>query len=269
MMEKINFMVCPHDTARNPERWFLFAQYLGKLSDKIISFQSSIDFKEFHEKMELSDLVYANSQDSLSLVHDHGYIPLVRPEGLYDEVVFIANKNLKEKRLDKFNNEKVASVTSMMPTVLAIKHLQELGINPSLVENCDSWIAVIRAVSSGSSPFGFIYQDFYNGLNDLSKSMVDFVEATSTKKLYHMILLSPKHEAIATDLQQIFLDMHTGPLSESVMRELKIGRFEAVDGEAIELLSALRSTQLKSSGGGSSSVLPASEEQLCECGAMD
>ena len=50
-MDKIDLVVCPHDTARNPERWFLFAQHLGKLCDKIISFKSSIDFKEFHEKV--------------------------------------------------------------------------------------------------------------------------------------------------------------------------------------------------------------------------
>ena len=259
-MEKINLMVCPHDTARNPERWVLFAQYLGKLSDKIISFQSSIDFKEFHENMASSDLIYANPQDSLSLCHDHGYIPLVRPEGLYDEVVFIANKNLKEKSLASFNNEKVASVTSMMPTSLAIKYLQDQGISPSSVKYCDSWVAVVREVSTGKSPFGFIYQDFYNGLNNLSKSMVDFVESTLTKELYHMVLLHPKHKAIADEMKNIFLEMHTGPLSVSVMQELKISRFESVDAEAMEAIKALRSIKLSNEGGAS----PELEELACE-----
>ncbi len=238
-------MVCPHDTVKNPDNWFFFAQQIGKLSKQVISFQPSMDFKDFHHKMAYADLIYANPQDSLSLYCDYGYIPLARPQGLYDEVVFIANKKLKGKGLAQLNNQKIASVTSMIPTALAIKHLHAKNITPRIIENRDSWLAVMRAVYTGDCPFGFVYQDFYKSLGNLSKSSVNFIEATLSKTLYHMMLLHPKHKQIANQLQDILFNLHNNPALKAMLQELNINRFIQINPTTMEIIKKIEAIKLK------------------------
>ncbi len=238
-MKKYNFMVCPHDTARKPERWYLFAQLLGKKLGSVVSFEPCLDFKEFHEKLTTSDIIYANPQDSLRLYRDENYIPLAHADNLYDEVVFIANTGLNKPSLQAMNANNVVSVRSMMPTCLAIEHLDEANIRPSTVENRDSWMAVIKAVYKGDVPFGFVYKDFYEGLNSLTRSSFDVIGGTDDKKIFHMFMLSPEHAELTGNITDALLNLHLDSQADAVLGELNMHQFLKVKLKTLDDLGIL------------------------------
>lgn len=233
-MTKYKLMVCPHDTARKPERWFLFAQQLGKKLESIISFEPSIDFKEFHDKLTTSDIIYVNPQDSLRLYREQQYIPLAYPGDLYDEVVFIANKNVDHNSLQDINEQSTVSVRSMMPTCLAVEHLSGLGIKPALVTNRDSWMAVIKAVYRGGIPYGFVYRDFYESLNSLTRDAVDVIDITNDRKIYHMFMLNPQYSKYAEQITDVLLNFHTEVKGEEILKQLNMSQLQKVDPQAID-----------------------------------
>jgi ABC-type phosphate/phosphonate transport system substrate-binding protein len=56
-MSALELMVCPHDTAKEPDRWFRFAQYLSQRLGTPVNFSVALDFDEFHQRMAYTDIL--------------------------------------------------------------------------------------------------------------------------------------------------------------------------------------------------------------------
>jgi len=236
-MKKLSFMVCPHDTAINPERWFLFSQYLSKASNLSIHFSPSIDFQDFHQNLTESDLVYANPQDSLRLFLDHQYQPFARSENLFDEVVFIANKDIENHSLQGINNSTVASVATLLPTCQALCWLKKSGITPSAVYHRDSWLSVINSVKKGDAPYGVVYKDLFISLNKLSRSTVQAIDMTDEKNTFHMFMTHPEAQHHRSHIASILLKMHEIPGGNKILGQLGMTRTIPTDDSALNFIA--------------------------------
>lgn len=224
-MKSMTLMVCPHDTAGDPIKWFQFALYLTKYCKASTKYYKCLDFVEFHEKMSEADLVYANPQDSLGLLEEHGFIPLVHSTNLYDEIVFIANNEVASESLSVFNDNECLSCNGMMVTRIGIKGLLEQGIKPKKIYSKDNWMAVVKAVSQGEKPYGFVYKDFYDGLNKLSKSMVTKVGETSERSIFHSVFIKPEHADRANSVTEILLEAHKKVKGSETLKAVNIEEF--------------------------------------------
>ena len=238
-MAKLNFLVCPHDTARKPERWYLFAQLLGKHIGSIVSFEPCLDFNEFHEKLTSADIIYANPQDSLKLYQHNKYIPLAHPVEMYDEVVFISSRDRDQASLQDIDGQGIVSVRSMMPTCLAIEFLNAQNIRPTHVENRDSWMAVVKSVYKGDISFGLLYKDFYDGLNELTRSAFNVIDETREQKIHHMFMLKPSFSNQSKKITDSLLKLHTKPQATDVLGALDMKRLQRVDPETMSDLKKL------------------------------
>lgn len=238
-MNRLTLMVCPHDTARNPERWFVLAQHLSRVWERPVHLSPSLDFRDFHEHLTEADLIYANPQDSLRLSAAHGYLPIARAANLFDEVVFVAGADIEEPSLQDLDGEAVASVVTMLPTCLAISRLKGLGVTPSAIFHKESWLAVIHAVYKGQVSFGFVYRDYFDGLNELTRRSVQVIEATDQKEAFHMFLcrpeLSGRREAIERDLSAL----HETTDGARVLEGLGMERVVAVDRTALDFVEEI------------------------------
>jgi len=235
-MKKLSFMVCPHDTAMNPERWFLFSQYLSKASNTSIRFSPSMDFQDFHENLANSDLVYANPQDSLRLFLEHQYQPFARSENLFDEVVLIANKEIENHSLQAINGSTVASVATLLPTCLALYWLKKSGIAPTSLFHRDSWLSVINSVKKGESPYGFVYKDLFTSLNRLSQSTVQVIDMTNEKSTFHMFMSHPKSQPLFTDIAGVLFKMHETSIGNTILKQLGMTRIIPTDNSALSFI---------------------------------
>ncbi len=247
-VETLSLSVCPHDTARHPERWFTFAQYLGRqLEDTRIRFSPSTGFADYHRGIESADLVYANPQDTFNLCTWHGFRALARASNLFDEAVIIANTRMlastSNLSLRSIAGRVVASVPSMLPTCLALARLRARGVMPAKLVVKDSWLAVMNAVSRKEVPFGFIYKDYFDGLGGLSKKMVHLLDESNSGSVHHAFLLNPRHVDREASITRVLLGMHEKPRGERVLSafgmERLVGADESLSARVMELRSLL------------------------------
>lgn len=238
-MQKINMMVCPHDTSRNPERWFFFSQYLSARLEPGVLFQVSLDFKEFHANLKSGQIIYANPRDSLKLAENEGYTALVRPESLFDEVVVIANDKVEAPSLERLAEHEAVSVNSMLPTNLALYALSQRSIQPKAVVNRDSWLSVMNAVVRGDFPYGFVYDDFYRSLTNLGKRTVQAFFISAERMASHILMVSPSlHDRIGS-LRELLLGMHEDTKGAEVLLGLGFPRWSRVDESALHSVRKL------------------------------
>lgn len=239
-MSKLNLMICPHDTAKNPEKWFRFLQYLNRNLDFIVQLTISLDFKEFHDRLSTADLVYANPTDGANLVQNNQFIPIVRSTNLSDEVVFIANPNLDNPSLQSYQGAKVVTVNNMV-TKLATSILQHQEITPTELINKDSWLGVINAIAKNEASLGFVYKDTYDELSPKTKEMITAIATSSEHRAFHALYLSPKYGDRAQAISSALQKMHLDPMGQGVLQELKIAAWEAVPADALQSLMAIAS----------------------------
>ena len=237
-MSKLNLMICPHDTAKKPEKWFLFVQYLNLNLDFTVHFTISLDFKEFHDQLSTADIVYANPADGVNLVTKEQFIPIVRSTNLFDEVVFIANPNLNNPSLQSYQGSKVVTVNSMV-TKLATSILQRQDIMPTEVVNKESWLGVVNAVAKDEASLGFVYKDTYDELSLKTKEMVIAIATSTEHKAFHALYLNPKARDHAQAISSVLQQMHLNPSGLDVLQELKVEAWELVPADALQSLFAM------------------------------
>lgn len=222
-MNKLTLMVCPHDTAKKPDRWFRFAQYLSLHTDVIVHFELAMDFQEFHQKMKDADIVYANPADTITLLANN-FISVARSRNLYDEVVFIANHQLNNPSLESFQGSKLVSVRSMLATKVGLNTLESQGIKPSAVIDKPTWLAVIKAIANQETDasLGFVYKDTYDELGEATKNLVHYISTSEQKTAFHQLVLSSKATQIQENLTSILLGMNENPKGKDILQELNI-----------------------------------------------
>jgi phosphonate transport system substrate-binding protein len=227
-MDRLQFMVCPHDTTNNPDKWFLFAQYMSLNCSFRVGFEMSFDFADFHENLSKADLVYANPNDTLKLVHEHGYKPLVHAEGVYDEVVFVASTAVATPTLTDLNGVDIYSVNRMLPTKIGLQVLHRANINPAQVVDNASWLSVVAAMRDHTANYAFLYKDTYTSLSDTNKASLQAFYTSEEQIAFHSLLLRPTHADKADECRQVLLGMTESPEGREVLDALGFTAWKTV-----------------------------------------
>jgi len=236
---KLNMMVCPHDTAKNPEKWFRFVQYLNHHLTVPVHLSVSLDFKDFHEHFRAADIVYANPTDAIALITGQAFQPLVHPKNLYDEVVFIAHPEVENPTLQSYQGQPVATVDQAAATHLALLLLKQKDIHPSNLVYKDSWIGVVNAIAKQEVAFGFIYKDTYDSLSPKTKALVNGFSTSAAKSVFHGIYLNPIAQTYHQLLAEILTTMHQDDVGNTVLQELQIEGWEVIDPHDLNVLRTI------------------------------
>ncbi|MEB3179668.1 MAG: PhnD/SsuA/transferrin family substrate-binding protein [Nostocaceae cyanobacterium] len=238
-MISLTLLVCPHDTAREPDRWFRFAQYCSTHLETSVHFSLSLDFEDFHQQLDKADIVYANPTDSIRLVKQSGFCFLARPMNQYDEVLFIANPQVPNPSLASFQGEKLATVEGLLPTKIALSLLKKQGIQPSGLIGKPSWLSVVSAVSKGEANFGIVYKDTYLEMSAKMQGLVNPFNSSDEKVAFHSLVLSPRAIEYRDKLEHLLLTMQTDDKGHNVLREVHLQGWESITSENISTLEHL------------------------------
>lgn len=236
-MDRLNFMVCPHDTTNNPDKWFLFAQYLSMNCSFRVGFEMSFDFADFHENLGQADLVYANPNDTIKLVREHGFRPLAHAEGVYDEVVFVANTAVDNPTLDSLNGADIHTVKVMLPTLIGLQVLKKANITPGQLVNQASWLSVVAALRENTAEYGFLYKDTYDALSDTNKESMQLFHTSKEHAAFHSLLLSPAHVDKAEEFLTVLKGMQVTEEGREVLSALDMTNWLVItNGEFAQML---------------------------------
>ncbi len=238
-MANIKFMVCPHDTVRNPDGWYRLVQFLTTRYELSLHFEMSLDFTEFREGMVNADLVYANPTDGVKLVDQHGMKPLMRPGDTYDEALIVTGTEGDLPDLSTLNGAMIASVENLLPTRIALKCMADKGVKPAGILHRDSWLSVVRSVWNGEAPFGIVYRDAYEELSQQGRDMVRILAETNERSAFHMFVARPVlHQDLVTLLPSL-TEMHNDPDGASILKEISVPMWKVVADESLEKMRAL------------------------------
>lgn len=244
-MLPMNMMVCPHDTASNPDRWFRVTQYLGQRLDVHLHLQIALDFADFRAHVAQADLAYANALETLRLIDQCQWVPIVRPVNVFDEVVFVAGLETVSPSLADLARYPIASVAASMTTHLAMHILKRRGIQPAGIANFESWTGVIGALWRGEFQYGLVYKDTYDEFSEHTKSMVKVLEVSQERMVFHTMLVGnrglEKQEAFRT----AFLHMHHDEQGNELLHELGIAEWVPTDPAELD---QMRRIALRTSG---------------------
>lgn len=238
-MSKLTMMVCPHDTVHEPERWYRLEQYLMARLGLEIQFELSLDAADFSESVTRSQIVYTNPSDRIKHLVGLGYVSVARPRDLYDEVVFVANSEIATPSLASLHGAAIATVTSLMPTSLALSVLEREGIQPGSLVHKDSWQSVISAVWNKEAEFGFVYKDTYDSLSEHGKGLVQMFAASDEKQAYHTLEISPALADQKAAIGQVLFAMHENAEGQAILAALNVGQWLPIAPEELARMGKL------------------------------
>lgn len=241
-MSTFHLSVCPHDTANNPERWYIFVQYLAQQLSVSIQFDISLDFQDFHASLSTADLVYANPTDTMYLIEQKGFLPIARPADMYDEVVFVASHAIDNPTLESIQGNSLASVTSLLPTKIALHILHKRSITPSEVADRESWLSVMGSIWRDEASFGVIYKDTYDELSDQGRGMAKALWTSNEKVAFHSFVLGPKLADRKAEVEQLLLGMHADEKGKNVLQELHLTKWLGIQQSELDTMKRIIET---------------------------
>ncbi|MDM8528849.1 PhnD/SsuA/transferrin family substrate-binding protein [Anaerolineales bacterium HSG24] len=233
-MSDYTLLVCPHDTAKNPERWFFLTQYLSTILDAHVSFENYLDFAEFHANLDKADIVYANPQDCVKLNSEFGFIPIFRPAGMFDEVVLIMGEDVEATGIEALQGQKVAGVMDMLPTKIGLSVLDKHGIKPAEMVDNDSWLAVVNNIIQGKIEYGFVYKDTFDGLSPMSKEMVNLLYTSNEQLAFHCLAIGPRLIEKQAILKEKLAGMADDPQDKTILENLEIEQWISIGQEDVD-----------------------------------
>lgn len=237
-MAGLTLAVCPHDTARNIEGWHRLARYLSRHLGRQVRFGLSPDFADFHRRAAEADLAYASPVDALRLIDRHGFTPLARPVGIYDEALIIASPDAPAVAIEALGGAPLATVEGLPATKLALRMLGARGLTPGPLVGRDSWLSVARAVWGGEAPYGILYRDAYEELSPQGKAMVQVIGTTDERCAFHALCgapwLGPDAEAVSSAL----VAMASDGAGKEVLEELRLVGWRAVSADEVAVMRA-------------------------------
>lgn len=237
-MTKLTMMVCPHDTVKEPDRWYRLEQYLVQKLGTEMQFELSLDFEDFHANLNNAHVAFLNPMDCLKM-RKQGYLPLVRIDGNYDEAVLVASTEVASPTVAMLQGETLASVESQIPTKIALMMLKNNGVAPAGILNKDSWLSVMSGIWNGEATFGIVYKDTYDNLSDQGKSMVQFVAESNEQHAFHCFSIAPSLADRADEITALLTEMHNDPQGQEVLQELGIPRWVQITQAELDQMEQL------------------------------
>lgn len=238
-MHSMSLAVCPHDTIRNADGWYRLVQCLTQRMDVKVRFSPSLDFDDFHDSFSSADLVYANPSDALRLIDQHGYTPLARPAGIYDEALVVAGPEVSALTLESLAGAELAIIEGMLPTKLGLRLLRSKGIEPAALIRRDSWLAVMSSLWRGEAPYGILYRDAYDDLSDQGKAMVQVITATSERSAFHLLCAGPGLTCPCDALTATLLAMADDSAGKQVLDDMHFSGWAKVSPEELSQMRSI------------------------------
>lgn len=239
--DRLNFSVCPHDTAKNVAGWFLINTYLQRRLELAIHFEPCENFNEERERVLAGgyQIVYANPYSALRYCEQRQFIPVARPAGIFDETLLIARAG---QALPAQRPLKIASASDrLMVHFLGLTLLDKVGLS---VADCQSQfvgnnLKVVQSVVNGSCELGFLFNETWQGLSASTRTNLQVLEQTHSQQAFHCFCVGPELADRADEVRQILCGMKDDPAGKRILEDLRFAAFEPTDLDGVRHLADL------------------------------
>lgn len=244
----LNFMIAPDFPPEYFAGWHLFNTKFQRLLERDIHLILPSDHNEQMELINQGDiaLIYANPFDASTLVHDKGYLPVVRPNNIPDEMVIASYVDAPYAHSDELKAGcKILVTDNWDIQLLGLRLLEPASIGKDDIEwlHADSYPEIARRLIAKEADAGFFLASAYKKFSPTTLKRIKPLMESKINDLTHIVLLHPNYADLHPMLLAAFSCMSSEPMGQMILQDLNIpDGFSALEEEECEFLIDLIET---------------------------
>lgn len=223
--------------------WYFFNTYLQRQLQRDIHMELVHGpFNDSHLLDTQMDIVFSKPFESIQLVLQQQFLPLMRPSEQSDEVTLLVRADDVRHSLLAFKGGRVVTATQANFVYLLGRFLLEddeaalVNMNYSFA-GCD--IKSLQSLIKGSADIMFLLSESYRGLSAMTKSKLRVVDQSETQFAFHLLSLAPRCRELAPVIEKILLDMSISSQGRQVLADLGINGWSKPTEDEINMLAML------------------------------
>ncbi len=222
--EKLNFMVSLQ-SSQQLSGWYFMNTYLQRQLGR------PIRFEPVHGALGQSgtmlkgnpDIVFAKPFDACALMQQRGFIPLLRPKAMVDEICILSRAADARQKLSEFGNARIAVAASSDSFVYLLGRflLDESGIDSDSIEFdfAGTEVKAMRLLIDEEVDMVIMLSEAYKNLSGLVRSMTRLLDETDSCYAFPLLCASPQLKSIHAQLKKIMQAMEEEPRGRLVLQD--------------------------------------------------
>lgn len=241
------FTVSPDFSPDRLSGWYIFNTWMQRQLGTDIHLELYDDFcaQRVATYSNKIDLIYANPFDAAMLVREKGFLPLVKPKDLLDEVLIAVNESSAIEHLDDLKaHTKIAMTEDPNVNMIGMMLLESANLNNSNVEKnvYDSYILVAKNLLRGTDDAGIFLAGAFDDLSNMVKKQLRVLLRSEIEEIHHSLMIGPKLAARREEIQTLLIGMNQTEKGLGVLDSLGFKAWAEVDDEEMEFMIDLMDT---------------------------
>ena len=227
-------------TGQQISGWYLLNTYLQRRLERAIHLEQP---QYGQEVTDLSaDLFFSKPFEALSMIHNHGFVPLLRPDSEADEVVILARYE-DNRNLTDFSNAKVSTASkNSFVYILGRSLCDESGLDSGTfdVVFAGNEIKALQMLVKKQVNLLFMLKKTYEGLSSFARDSTRLIDESKTNFAFHLFCSAPYlTSAIHESLSNTLLEMASDEKGKQVLEDIDISGWRKPDEGELKMLELL------------------------------
>lgn len=243
------FTVSPDFPPDRISSWYVLNTFLQRQLGEHVHLELYDRFEQQRDAIAAGsiDLIYANPFDAATLVRDHGFTSVARPEGIRDEaIVVVADGSPVQKVEDLPQGARVATTDDPDVRMIGMIMLEPANLDATTIEAVTrpTYVLVAKALLSGDADVGIFLADAYDTLSATTRSGLRPLVTSQIGVISHLLLVGPRLAHRGDDLRRLLLGMHDDAHQRGIVDGLGFSGWLPVEHEETEFMIDLMDTLL-------------------------
>jgi phosphonate transport system substrate-binding protein len=242
------FTVSPDFSPDHLSGWYIFNTWMQRQLGVDIHLELYDDFcaQRVATYSNRIDLIYANPFDAAMLVREKGFLPLVKPTGLLDEILIAVSETSPVQHLDELEpNLKIAMTEDPNVNMIAMMLLESANLNNNNIEKnvYDSYVLVAKNLLRDNADVGVFLASAFDDLSNMIKKQLRVLLRSDIEEIHHSLMVGPKLADRRNEIKSLLIEMNQSEKGQGVLDSLGFKKgWTEVDDEEMEFMIDLMDT---------------------------
>ncbi len=227
-------------TGQQISGWYLLNTYLQRRLKRAIHLEQPQFGQEVSDTS--ADLFFSKPFEALPMIHNHGFVPLLRPDSEADEVVILARSE-DNRNLSDFSNTKVSTASkNSFVYILGRSLCDESGLDSGTFDFifAGNEIKALQMLIKKQVDLLFMLKKTYEGLSSFARGSTRLVDESETNFAFHLFCSAPYlTSAVHESLSKTLLEMASDEKGKQVLEDIEIGGWRKPDEGELKMLELL------------------------------
>ena len=241
------FTVSPDFSPDRLSGWYIFNTWMQRQLGADIHLELYDDFcsQRVATYSNKIDLIYANPFDAAMLMREKGFLPLVKPQDLMDEVLIAVSENNPANKIEDLKPQvKIGMTEDPNVNMIGMMLLESAGLNNDNIERnvYDSYVLVAKSLLRENNEVGIFLAGAYDDLSNMVKKQLKVLLRSDIEEIHHSLMVGPKLADRRQEIKGLLIGMDQNEKGLGVLDSLGFKGWTEVDDEEMEFMIDLMDT---------------------------